>query len=126
MESSLPASLVPQEQERTFHQSTPDGEKFTPPALIQRQVDVTSFQSNNDEDNKVFSEEITYQYGTTTYPQLTVVSGKVSHVLEELYSYIEWLEIRNMELRTELVGVQKAVDMIAKRVCAANDPTSSI
>ena len=112
MDPSLPASLATQEQEL--------------PTLIQRQVDVTSFQSNGCEKNKVFSEEISYQYGTTTHPELKVVSGKVSRVLEELYADIDWLERRNIELLDELREKQNAVDVIVTGLRAADITTSSI
>ena len=102
MNLSLPASLVPQGQEVVYHLTAPDGTVSTPPALIQREVNGGSIQSNGCNDNEVFSRVITYQYGTRTDPRLQPVINTVANVLDTLYTRIDRLEESNVALQNAL------------------------
>ena len=121
MNLSLPASLVPQGQEVVYHLTAPDGTVSTPPALIQREVNVKSIQSNPCNDNEVFSKVITYQYGTRTDPRLQPVVDTVADVLNTLYTRIDRLEESNVALQTELTIVQKALVVERRRNARRED-----
>jgi len=115
MNPPLPVPSVPLEEKVIYHGETPTGKIYTPPALIQRQINRMRIHLDANDDPEPFSKLIAYVYSTTTNPQPRIVIDKVSNVLNTLYTRIEKLEMDNAVLKLSLEEAQDDLDMEQRR-----------
>ncbi|RYO25971.1 hypothetical protein AA0111_g8367 [Alternaria arborescens] len=108
VETSFPESAVSQEHQVIYSELPLRGDTLTLPTLVQRQADTMHITSTGLHDREVFENMITYSYRTRSTPQLKIVTGELTHVLNTLYIRINGLEKLNTDLSDMLENAHAA------------------